>query len=30
VDVTEGTDGSLFVSDDQGGRIYRIVYRGGS
>jgi glucose/arabinose dehydrogenase/mono/diheme cytochrome c family protein len=25
-----GTDGSLFVSDDVRGRIYRIVYRGGS
>jgi len=25
-----GPDGSLFVSDDVGGRIYRIVYQGGS
>jgi len=25
-----GPDGSLYVSDDVGGRIYRIVYRGGS
>jgi glucose/arabinose dehydrogenase/mono/diheme cytochrome c family protein len=25
-----GPDGSLFVSDDKGGRIYRIVYKGGS
>jgi glucose/arabinose dehydrogenase len=28
VDVTEGPDGSLYVSDDRGGRIYRIVYVG--
>ena len=27
VGVTEGPDGSLYVSDDRGGRIYRIVYR---
>ncbi len=26
--LAQGPDGSLFVSDDQGGRIYRIVYRG--
>jgi glucose/arabinose dehydrogenase/mono/diheme cytochrome c family protein len=25
-----GPDGALYVSDDTGGRIYRIVYRGGS
>jgi glucose/arabinose dehydrogenase len=28
VGVTEGPDGSLFVSDDKGGRIYRIVFVG--
>ena len=28
VDVTEGPDGSLYVSDDRGGRIYRIIFRG--
>jgi len=28
--VAVGPDGSLFVSDDVRGRIYRIVYRGGS
>ena len=28
VGVTEGPDGSLYVSDDSGGRIYRIVYVG--
>jgi glucose/arabinose dehydrogenase len=28
VGLAEGTDGSLYVSDDRGGRIYRIVYTG--
>ena len=28
VDLAEGPDGSLFVSDDRGGRIFRIVYAG--
>jgi glucose/arabinose dehydrogenase len=28
VGVTEGPDGSLYISDDQGGRIWRVVYRG--
>lgn len=28
VGVAQGPDGSLYVSDDQGGRIYRVVYRG--
>src|SRR4051812_7895307 len=28
VGVTEGPDGSLFVSDDRGGRIYRIIFTG--
>ena len=27
VGVTEGPDGSLYVSDDRGGRIYRIIFR---
>lgn len=30
VDVITGPDGSLFVSDDAGGTIYRIFYTGGS
>ena len=29
VDLVTGTDGSLFVSDDSGGDIYRIFYKGG-
>jgi glucose/arabinose dehydrogenase len=29
VDVLTGPDGSLFVSDDDGGVIYRIFYAGG-
>jgi len=28
VGVTEGPDGSLFISDDRGGRIYRVLYVG--
>jgi glucose/arabinose dehydrogenase len=28
VDAAEGPDGSLYVSDDAGGRVYRILYRG--
>jgi glucose/arabinose dehydrogenase len=28
VGLAEGPDGSLYVSDDRGGRIFRIVYRG--
>jgi glucose/arabinose dehydrogenase len=28
VGVTEGPDGSLFISDDRGGRIYRVMYVG--
>lgn len=28
VGVTEGPDGSLYVSDDRGGRIYRIMFIG--
>jgi glucose/arabinose dehydrogenase len=28
VGLAEGPDGSLYVSDDAGGRIYRILYRG--
>lgn len=27
VGVTEGPDGSLYISDDRGGRIWRVVYR---
>ncbi|HKG92245.1 MAG TPA: PQQ-dependent sugar dehydrogenase [Gemmatimonadaceae bacterium] len=29
VGVTEGPDGSLYISDDRGGRIWRVVYVGG-
>lgn len=28
VGVTEGPDGSLYISDDRGGRIWRVVFRG--
>lgn len=28
VAIAQGPDGSLYVSDDRGGRIYRIIYRG--
>jgi glucose/arabinose dehydrogenase/mono/diheme cytochrome c family protein len=28
--VAVGPDGALFISDDSGGRIYRVVYRGGA
>jgi glucose/arabinose dehydrogenase len=28
VGVTEGPDGSLFISDDRGGRIYRVIFVG--
>ena len=28
VGVTEGPDGSLYVSDDRGGRIWRVVFKG--
>jgi glucose/arabinose dehydrogenase len=28
VGVTEGPDGSLYISDDRGGRIYRVIYIG--
>ena len=28
VGVTEGPDGSLYISDDRGGRIWRVVYTG--
>jgi glucose/arabinose dehydrogenase len=27
VGVTEGPDGSLYISDDRAGRIWRVVYR---
>jgi glucose/arabinose dehydrogenase len=27
VGITEGPDGSLYISDDRGGRIWRVVYR---
>ncbi len=30
VGLAEGPDGSLYVGDDQGGRVYRILYRGGA
>ena len=26
--IAEGPDGSLYVTDDKGGRIWRIIYRG--
>jgi glucose/arabinose dehydrogenase len=29
VSIAQGPDGSLYVTDDAGGRIYRIIYRGG-
>ena len=29
VGVAQGPDGSLYVSDDKGGRLYRITYKGG-
>jgi len=29
VGLAQGPDGSLYVSDDRGGRIYRIIFRGG-
>jgi glucose/arabinose dehydrogenase len=29
VDVAQGPDGSLYVSDDRGGRVYRILHHGG-
>jgi glucose/arabinose dehydrogenase len=30
VGLAQGHDGSLYVSDDRGGRIYRIIFRGGN
>lgn len=27
--LAQGPDGSLYISDDQGGRIWRVIYRGG-
>lgn len=30
VDVITGADGALYVSDDHGGRIYRVAFRGGA
>jgi glucose/arabinose dehydrogenase len=27
VGVTQGPDGSLFISDDRGGRIWRVIFR---
>jgi glucose/arabinose dehydrogenase len=27
VGITEGPDGSLYISDDRGGRIWRVIYR---
>jgi glucose/arabinose dehydrogenase len=30
VGVTEGPDGSLYISDDRGGRIWRVVFVGGN
>jgi glucose/arabinose dehydrogenase len=29
VGVTEGPDGSLYISDDRGGRIWRVIFKGG-
>ena len=29
VGVSEGPDGSLYVADDRGGRIWRIIFTGG-
>jgi glucose/arabinose dehydrogenase len=28
VGVTEGPDGSLYTSNDRGGRIWRVIFRG--
>jgi glucose/arabinose dehydrogenase len=30
VGVTQGPDGSLYISDDKGGRIWRVIFKGGS